>query len=144
MKILALDFGEKRIGLAVGDLEIGVAAARNFLANNANIFETITKLVNYEKVTKILVGLPRGFSGETKQTKLARDFAKKLEAKVSATVELADERFTSRIAKANLQIVGKKFRRQKKLIDSEAARIILQEYFDSDFYKLQTTNHKLS
>ena len=133
MKILALDFGEKRIGVAAGDSEIGVAAARNFLANDSEVFENLVELVEPEGVEKILVGLPRGFSGETRQTKIARDFAKKLEAKVSATIELADERFTSRIAEANLRAAGKNSRRQKKLIDSESARIILQEYLDSNF-----------
>ncbi len=140
MKILALDFGEKRIGAAVGDSKIGVAAARNFLANNTDIFETIAKLVDREKITKILVGLPRGFSGETEQTKSARKFAMELGSKTSATVELIDERFTSRIAEANLQAADKNSRKQKSLIDSESARIILQEYLDSDFYKLKTIN----
>ncbi|MBU1089434.1 Holliday junction resolvase RuvX [Patescibacteria group bacterium] len=133
MKILALDFGEKRIGLAAGDSKIGVAAARNFLANNSEIFKTLAELVKRDGVERILVGLPRGFHSETRETKDARKFARRLQAKTAAKVELADERFTSRIAEANLRAAGEDSRQQKNLIDSEAARIILQEYFDSNF-----------
>ncbi len=137
MKLLALDFGKKRIGVAAGDSKIGVAAARNFLENNSEIFENLAELVKRENVEKILVGLPRGLQGETKQTNAARDFAAKLNVETDAIVELVDERFTSRIAGANLQAAGKNSRQQKNLVDSESARIILQEYLDYDSHKVQ-------
>jgi len=130
MKILALDFGGRKVGIAFGDSKIGVAAARNFLVNNANLLDNLVALVKRDGVEKILVGLPTGFSGETKQTTVTRNFGKQLEAKVSAIVKFVDERFTSKIAKANLHAAGENSRKQKTLIDSEAARIILQEYFD--------------
>ncbi|MFH0776042.1 MAG: Holliday junction resolvase RuvX [Patescibacteria group bacterium] len=132
MKMLALDFGEKRIGLAVGDSTIGVAAARSFLINDAEIFVNLAKLVEHEGITKILVGLPLGLKNETAQTRSARAFAAKLDAKVAATVELLDERFTSKIAAANLRSAGENARAQKTRVDSESARIILQEYFDKN------------
>ena len=133
MKLLALDFGEKRIGVAIGDSKIGVAAARNFLANNQKVFENLAELVEREEVKKIIVGLPRGFSRETQQTKAAREFVKKMKNKIPVEIEFADERFTSRIAKMNLQTSGKSSREQKGWVDSEAARIILQEYLDVNF-----------
>jgi len=130
MKLIALDFGKKRIGLAIGDSEIGIAAARDFLENSADVLEVITKLVKEENIKKILVGLPRGLRGETTQTVETRKFAKNLALKVTANVELVDERFTSKIAKRNLQAAGQNSRKQRSLIDSETARIMLQEYFD--------------
>ena len=133
MKILALDFGGRRIGVAAGDSEIGVANARNFLLNDDEIFENLRELVEREGVAKILVGLPLGLSGETEQTKLTREFAAKLDSKVAATIELVDERFTSKIAEKNLQTANFDSREQKNLVDSESARIILQEYFDANF-----------
>ncbi len=131
MKIIAIDFGGRRIGIAVGDSEIGVAAARDFLENDSEVIATLAELVERENVEKVLVGLPRGFSGETSQTDEARDFAKELDAKVAASVELVDERFTSKIAEANLHAAGENAKKQKTLIDSESARIILQEYLDN-------------
>jgi putative holliday junction resolvase len=131
MKILALDFGGQRVGVAFGDSEIGVAAARNFLANDTNLLENLVELVKRDGIEKILLGLPLGFSGETKQTTATREFGEKLEAKVGVDVEFVDERFTSKIAEANLHAAGENSRAQKNLIDSESARIILQEYLDS-------------
>ena len=132
MKFVALDFGGKRVGVAVGESEIGVAAAREFLVNDDDALANLTELIERERVGKILFGLPRGFRGETEQTAAARDFAKKLDAKIAIPVELVDERFTSKIAEANLHAAGENSRAQKNLIDSESARIILQEYFDSN------------
>ena len=132
MKLLALDFGGRRIGVAAGDSEIGVANARNFLVNDGEIFENLRELVEREGAGKVLVGLPLGFSGETEQTKLAREFAAELDSKIAATVELADERFTTRLAERNLRSANFDSREQKNLVDSESARIILQEYFDSN------------
>ncbi|MCF7836677.1 Holliday junction resolvase RuvX [Candidatus Gracilibacteria bacterium] len=131
MKILALDFGGRRVGVAFGDSEIGVAAARNFLVNNSDLLDNLAELVEQDKIEKILVGLPLGFSGETRQTNSTRDFVKKLEAKVAVAIELVDERFTSKIAETNLHAAGENSRQQKTLVDSESARIILQEYLDS-------------
>ena len=89
--------------------------------------------VEREGAEKILVGLPLGFSGETGQTTKAREFATKLDSKVAAAIEVVDERFTSRIAEKNLQAANFDSREQKNLVDSESARIILQEYFDTNF-----------
>jgi len=133
MKIIALDFGERKIGIAIGDTEIGVAAARDFLENSSEATAAIAELAEREGVEKIIIGLPRGLSGDTEQTESARDFAEELDAKTQAIVELIDERFTSRIAEANLQSAGQDSRQQKTLIDSESARIILQEYLDRNF-----------
>ncbi len=130
MKILALDFGEQKIGIALGNTKIGIAAARDFLENNSKILETLAELIEQENIEKILIGLPLGLSGKTQQTERTHNFAKELETKISVSIELVDERFTSRIAEANLRAAGKNSRKQKNLIDSESARIILQEYFD--------------
>ncbi len=133
MKILALDFGEKRIGIAIGDPEVGVAAARDFLENSSDVFENLIDLIGQDNVEQILIGLPYGLSGgETEQTKSAREFAAELESKTATKIELVDERFTSRIATSNLQAAGENSRKQKSLVDSEAARIMLQEYLDSN------------
>lgn len=131
MKVLSLDFGNVRIGIAIGDTEIGVASARPFLTNESETISSIVEICEREGVEKILVGLPKGFSGETKQTSTTRDFAKELDTKVSAKIELIDERFTSKIAEQNLREAEKNSRQQKELIDSESARVLLQEWLDN-------------
>jgi putative Holliday junction resolvase len=129
MKIAALDFGEAKIGVAIGDSKVGIASPRNFLVNNAQLIETLVNFCAAEKVEKIIVGIPHGFRGETAQTQSVREFAKKLETK-GIVVEFLDERFTSKLAEANLHEDNLNSRKQKTRIDSEAARIILQDYFD--------------
>lgn len=131
MKILSLDFGAKRIGVAIADTEIGVANVRPFLMNDTEVTENLAAICERSGVEKIIVGLPRGLQGETRQTTLARDFAATLDQKFPVPIELADERFTSKLAGQNLQAGGVDSRKQKNLIDSEAARIILQEYLDN-------------
>lgn len=129
MKIAALDFGEAKVGVAIGDSKIGIASPRNFLVNDRKLIEMLVDFFAAEKVEKVIVGIPHGFRGETPQTQSVRDFAEKL-AKQGIVVEFLDERFTSKLAEANLYAGNLDSRQQKTRIDSEAARIILQDYFD--------------
>ena len=131
MKILALDFGNKRIGIAIADSDIGVAAARDFLVHDGDAITNLVELIEHEQIEKVLFGLPLGLREETEQTTAAREFAKELDAKVAANVELIDERFTTKLAEKNLQTANLDSRQQKNLVDSESARIILQEYLDN-------------
>ncbi|MFH1375453.1 MAG: Holliday junction resolvase RuvX [Patescibacteria group bacterium] len=131
MKVLALDFGARRIGIAIADTEVGVASSRPFLTNDADVIENLSAICERSGIERIIIGLPRGLRGETEQTAAARDFAAELDQKFPVEIELVDERFTSKLASQNLQAAGEDSRKQKKLIDSEAARIILQEYLDS-------------
>lgn len=131
MKMLALDFGGQRIGVAVGDAEIGVANARPFLLNDVDALDNLVELIEREGIEKILIGLPRGFREETEQTGIVRKFAANLDAKIAIPLEFVDERFTSKIATSNLQTANLNSREQKNLVDSESARIILQEFFDA-------------
>lgn len=129
MKIAALDFGEAKVGVAIGDSKVGIASPRNFLVNDRKLIETLVDFCAAEKVEKLILGIPHGFRGETPQTQSVREFAKKLEEKRIA-VEFLDERFTSKLAQQNLHEDNLNSRKQKTRIDSEAARIILQDYFD--------------
>ena len=130
MKILAIDFGAKRVGIALGDSEIGVAAARPFLLNDIDLLDNLIELIEREGIEKILFGLPLGLRGETEQTAVAREFAQGLDSKIEIPLEFVDERFTSKIASQNLHSAELDSREQKNLLDSESARIILQEFFD--------------
>jgi putative Holliday junction resolvase len=130
MKLLALDYGAKKIGIAIGDTIVGVAQVRDFLINDKNIFEKLAEFRKKEKIERVILGLPRGFSQATQQTLEVYEFSSALQKQIPPRVELLDERFTTKIAAQNLHAAGKNSKKQKVLIDSESARILLQDYLD--------------
>lgn len=132
-KVLALDYGTKRIGIASGDLEIGIAFPRDVFENKENVIERIGLLCEEIGVKKIIVGLPLNMSeghGENKVMKSLKVFVEKLLSVVSKQeigVELLDERLSSFEAS---QMTGKSGKSRKENLDAYAAQIILQRYFD--------------
>ena len=143
MRILGVDVGGKRIGLALSDAS-GVLASpwRGISAGSKarESAERVAKLLSSESVDdepirevgEIVVGFPRRLSGEeTDQSALARTFAAELAALTGLPVHLQDERLTSREAESRLAIRERDWRVRKKKIDAAAAAIILQDYLDA-------------
>ena len=131
--VLAFDFGEKRIGVAVGDLEIGLAHPLVTISNRIkiNYFDSITKLIEEWKPVQLIVGLPVHADGTAhKLTSLSRKFAQHLERKFGINTILVDERYTSETAGIELKEAGIIGKKQKYVIDQIAAQQILQSYFD--------------
>ena len=119
--ILAFDFGLKRIGVAVGEPELGTAHPLPAVSD----FFQIQKLVEEWQPASLVVGRPTSASGEAhKMTKQAEDFARRLERRFKLPVARVDERFTSVEAESRLKGL------KKKAIDSVAAQLILEQYFD--------------
>lgn len=133
-RILAIDYGERRVGLALSD-ELGIIASGiGTLGNDASLLPQLVRLVEDRGVAGIVLGLPLTLRGE--QGDVARNvqaFAEQLRAAVSLPVQLIDERFTSSMATQAIRDmgVGKKKRRDKGKIDEIAAVILLQGYLDS-------------
>ncbi len=124
MKILGIDFGTKRIGLAVSDetqtfaRELAILSPKEFSAQ-------IQQIIQDNEISKIVVGLPLGISGnDTEKTTEAREFKRLLETVVKIPVEFMDERFSSSMAE---HISG-----NKKNLDSLAAQILLQNWLDKN------------
>jgi putative Holliday junction resolvase len=134
-RILALDYGTKRIGVALSDEGRMLASARGTIANDAKTLANISELIIKENVRTVILGIPMTLSNtESAMTKEVRVFETKLRAALAnAEVITRDERLTSVMAGSNVASRGmKKSRREQKgLHDEEAARIILQEYLDS-------------
>jgi len=130
LKLISLDFGAVRIGVAIGNSKIGVATPRPFLVNDSKLLTTLAKICKIEKIDKIILGLPQGLNGETAQTQIVKEFSEKLQKDLNIEIDFIDERFTSKIAEKKLREDKKSARAQKNLIDSESARIILQDFFD--------------
>lgn len=133
MNILALDVGDVRIGVALGNAAIGIAHARDVIRNGEHAFDAIIRLISDEKIGYILVGHPRGLGGQTtKQTLIVEAFAERLKEMTHLPIELVDERLSTVAAHANLRAAALKTKHHRAYVDSEAARILLQEWFDSE------------
>ena len=132
-RILALDYGEKRVGLAISDLMQIIAKPFKTLNNisNNNIFDQLKIIIEEKYVEKIVVGLPTTLNNkESKQTKIVNQFIKQLEIAVSTPVVSYDERLTSIEAKRSLVSQGIKTGHNKGAVDMTAAAIFLQNYLD--------------
>ncbi len=130
-RILAIDYGKRRVGLAVTDPLQLIASPLDTVAET----DSITFIANYcsrEEVETIVVGQPRRMSGELSEVeKDIVKFIEKLSEKLSdIQIVRYDERFTSKIAMQGLIDSGlkKKKRRDKSLLDSSSASLILQDY----------------
>jgi putative Holliday junction resolvase len=131
--VLAFDFGEKRIGVAVGDFTVRIAHPLMTIGaeDNATRFGEIQKLVSEWKPVRLIVGLPMHVDGtEHEVSRLARRFAQRLEGRFGISTTLFDERLTSRAAETRLKESGLRADRTKHGLDAAAAREILEAYFE--------------
>jgi putative holliday junction resolvase len=132
-KIVALDHGSRRIGIAVGDDETGMAFARPALRrrNEERDLAVIGELCTSEGADLIIIGLPLNMDGsEGAQAAAARAFGDRLVG-IGHEVAYEDERLTSWEAGERLAEAGRRARRGSGDLDSTAARLILQQYLDA-------------
>jgi putative Holliday junction resolvase len=129
--LLSLDFGLKRIGVAVGSTDSGVAFPREVILNDHRVFENIGDIIAKDHVEKILVGNPLKRDGAPGDivAKL-RQFVQQLKARWKLPIELVDERYTSKIADRKLAAAGISQKAGKQFQDSIAAQVVLQEYLE--------------
>ena len=119
MKILGVDFGSKRIGLAWSDTTLGVVLPFGV----AKTIPELIQLAEEEKVDKIVIGFPVGLNGtENKNTERVKKVAFEIQKATGLTVEFFDERFTSQAADAAGAGVSR---------DEKSAMIILEGYLES-------------
>lgn len=130
--VLAFDFGEKRIGVAVGEWETRSAHPLETIAEVANAprFSRIQVLLDEWRPVQLVVGLPLTLDGEEHDlTKRCRRFANQLNGRFGLPVRLVDERLTSVSAEERLRESGRSLRNNKAAVDSLAAQEILQDFF---------------
>ena len=129
--ILALDIGEKRVGVALARSQVRVPVALETLERQAvDFWELLQKLLKDHEIDEIVLGLPRGLEGqETAQTKYVQDFAKELANHSSLPVHWQDEALTSVQSENILSKSGKSY--EKADIDAVAASLILSDYLQS-------------
>jgi putative Holliday junction resolvase len=131
--VLAFDYGERFLGVAVG--ESGVRVAHPLVTIDARAaadrIRAIAALVDEWRPVELVVGLPLGLAGDRHDlTRRAERFARSLEARFRLPVTLVDERLSSAEAADRLRAAGRGGRRGKRLVHPVAAQVILQDFFD--------------
>lgn len=136
MRILGIDYGDKRIGIGVSD-PLGITAQPVAVIGKRATFEEDIQEINqiikqYEGVEEIVVGLPKTMRGELGvQAQKVQAFIDALKAKFKIRITPWDERFSSVVAERAMISAGLSREKRKKVIDKSAASLILQSYLDS-------------
>ena len=129
-RYLGIDYGTKRVGLAISD-GLGMTARPLEVVPRAEVVAKIEDLVSTYAITCLIIGLPTGLSGREGDAALgARRLGDELAEVTGLDVEYVDERFTSRIAEEALLGSGMRRRQRRETVDKVAAAIILQAYLD--------------
>lgn len=144
MKLLGIDYGTKRIGLAVSDDEGKVAFPYKVIENNAKVLQTLSLLISERKIEKIIIGESKNYAmNDNEIMEEVRDFAQALQTHTLAEVEFHLEMMTSMQAtkmddhmfgntKTKRSSSHKKVDKKTDMLDAKAAAVILQSYIDSN------------
>ncbi len=137
---LGIDYGTKRIGLAISD-DLGLTARPLEVISREQLEPALRRINDEYELESAVVGLPTGLGGhEGDSADGARDLAREVEEILGITVELVDERFTSRMAESALLESGMRRRDRKATVDKIAAAIILQTYLDARRHPRNSTD----
>ena len=130
MKVIGLDVGEKRIGVAKADFSVRIAVPVGFVLNDESTWQEIARIARLNGTNLFVLGLPRSNEGkETKQSQYVKEFANELKKNVpGAKIRFQDESLTSVLAEERLKQRKKSYQRGD--IDAEAAAIILQDFIE--------------
>jgi putative Holliday junction resolvase len=140
VRVLGIDYGARRIGLALSDATATLASPWRLITRPPSEAATLRLLVDEiqklmaddDGLAAVVVGWPRRLDGTpTHQTLLVETFARALGQRVALPVILQDERLSSREAESRLAVREKDWRRRKQKLDAAAAAIVLQDYLDS-------------
>lgn len=131
-RLIALDVGARRVGVAVSD-ELGlIASPVESVDMKRDGMDRLVALIERYDPERIIIGLPLGMSGrEGPQAAATRAFAQKLRARIDRTIVFWDERLTTFMADQSLIEAGHRRARRKQHVDAVAAALILQSYLDS-------------
>ena len=139
MRVLGIDYGERRIGIAVSDPTGTLARPVGTIPGDANQAIAVARVIDQlaalerddEPVSLVVVGVPTRLDGSAnEQTPRVQAFAELLRARVGRPVVLQDERLTSHEADGLLALRERDWRKRKRRLDEVAAAVILQEYLD--------------
>lgn len=133
-RILAIDYGEKRIGFAITDPLNMFGYPLATYSNDKKFWNELSKVISEYSVIKIILGYPLKESGaESTSSKAVLKFKEEMEKRINIPIELVDERYSSSIAKDRIiqSVSSKKKRRDKSLLDKNAAAVMLEDYLNN-------------
>ena len=120
-RILAIDYGEKRVGIAISDATKTIAQPKPYILNTEK--QKLIEFIKTSEVEEILLGLPIGLSGQdTKSTQKVREFQSWLQGQASVPIKLIDERFTTKEIQRS--------QKDREMIDSLVAQKMLERYLE--------------
>lgn len=132
MRVLALDLGRARIGVAVSDPTGTLASPVGFVPRDGGAHRAIGRLVAEWEAERIVVGLPRSMDGKERDAaRAARSEAAEIGRAVGVPVELHDERLTTVAAHAGLGATGHRAKDRRTMVDAAAAAVLLQSWLDT-------------
>ncbi len=134
-RILGIDFGDVRIGVAVSD-PLGITAqALPYLRNGSDTVQRILALIQDYDVQSIAVGLPQRRGEDTLQTQKVRDFARVLQSKTEVPIQFVDEGFTTLAVQKKLIGANVSRAKRKEKVDSLSAALLVQRILDQNVIK---------
>jgi putative Holliday junction resolvase len=140
VRVLGIDYGARRIGLALSDATATLASPWRMLQRPPSEAETLREMIEHitqlqnedDGLEAVVIGWPRRLDGSaTDQTPIVETFARALKAQLDVPVVLQDERLSSTEAESRLARREKDWRKRKQRLDAAAAAVILQDYLDS-------------
>lgn len=135
-RLLGLDIGGKRIGVAISDEMGSIASPLTMIDARSNVAQELRRLIERYGIARIVVGLPIGLSGrEGPQAQEVRSVADALAESLGVELIYSDERMSSAVAEQALISQGTRREKRKQHIDAMAAAVILQGYLDHQRWK---------
>lgn len=131
MRVLGLDVGDRRVGLALSDPTGLLASPFGFVERGPSDLADIVRIAEENEVAEIVVGLPLSMSGDSgAQAGKVRGFIRELRSQTDLPIKTVDERLSTVQAQGMLQQSGRRRRRDRGQLDAAAAAVILQAYLD--------------
>lgn len=132
MRYLAIDYGDKRTGLAVCDAHETLCSPLDVLATSGRLADQIAEIARDQNIGEIVVGLPLNMDGsEGPRVKIVKAFVNELQAVYPRPIHLFDERLSSFEAEQKFAGMGMTRKKKKKRLDAVAAAAILQAFLDN-------------
>ena len=129
MRILGIDLGKKRIGIALGDTENHIAVGLPTVINNGDTLNQLKEIIVRENIQKLIIGLPTTMTGQVgEQADYTKRWGEHIKNILNISVEYIDERLSSKMARDGLAAMGGAI--TKEDIDQAAAVLILQSWLD--------------
>ncbi|MBZ0179930.1 MAG: Holliday junction resolvase RuvX [Melioribacteraceae bacterium] len=132
-RILAIDYGARRIGIAITDPLRLFSIPLLTIPNDKDLWSNLLRIFDSYEIETVVIGYPlKESGGRSSSTEMVEKFRKELEKKISQKILFVDERYSSEIAQQRIleTVPSKKKRKDKNLIDKNAAAVILQSYLD--------------